>query len=214
MLYDKYGVTNVSQISEIQNKKKKTWIDKYGVDNPSKSQDIIDKIKSKWPTISQKRKKTWLDKYGVDSYAKTSEFLDRRKATWLDKYGVDNPSKNQNVLNKILVANSKSEYKSKQMTLPSGKIIRYQGNEDKVIIDLIKAGIKENDIVTGPGNVPQIKYMFNGKIHTYYPDIYIPRLNQIIEVKSLYTWKKYKQKNLAKIKACKDEGYNINISIR
>ena len=214
MLLDTYGVTNISQLPEVLTKKKETWIKNYGVDNPAKAQVNKDKIKSAWPEIDRKRKKTMLDKYGVESYNSTKEFNNRRKATWIEKYGVDNPTKNIEVLNKVMLANSNSEYLTKSLTLPSGKVIKYQGFEDKVILELLKSGIKEEEIVTGPGNVPQIPYIFNGNKHTYYPDIYIPKYNRIIEVKSEYTWKKYREKNLAKRKACVDAGFNVNIVIR
>jgi len=213
-LLKKYGVTNVSQMSDVQERKKKTWIEKYGVDNPSKAPAIAQKIKDKWEIIDAKRKVTMVDKYGVDSYNKTSEFSERRKVTWTEKYGVDNPTKNVDIFHKAFVSRAKSEYSTKTMTLPSGKTIRYQGFENLVIEDLLKAGIHEDDIITGPGNVPHIQYEFEGKICRYYPDIYLPKLNQIIEVKSLYTWTKYKQKNLAKYKATKEAGFKVNIVIK
>ena len=213
-LMKKYGVTNVSQLNEIQERKKKTWIEKYGVDNPAKAPKIAQKIKDKWEVIDAKRKVTMVDKYGVDSYNKTTEFSERRKATWTEKYGVDNPTKNVDIFHKAFMSRAKSEYSTKTMTLPSGKTIRYQGFENQVIEDLLKAGIQEDEIVTGPGNVPHIQYEFEDKVCRYYPDIYIPKLNQLIEVKSLYTWTKYKKKNLAKYKAAKEAGFNINIVIK
>jgi len=214
MLLDTYGVANISQLPEILAKKKETWMKNYGVDNPSKAQINKDKIKASWPEIKRKRKETMLNKYGVESYNSTQEFNERRKSTWMEKYGVDNPTKNPEVLHKVMMSNSKSEYLTKSLILPSGKIIRYQGFEDRVILELLKSGVKEEEIVIGPGNVPRVPYMFNDTHHIYYPDIYIPKYNQIIEVKSKYTWKKYKEKNLAKRKACVDAGFNVNIVIR
>lgn len=213
-LLDLYGVENVSQIEGMQDRKKKIWMEKYGVDNPSKAQINIDKIKDAWPDIERKRKDTMLEKYGVDSYSKTTEFQDRRKETWIKNYGVDNPAKNVDILHKIVTSNAKSEYWTKLMTLPSGKECRYQGYENQVILELIKMGLSEDEIITGPGNVPHIKYTFEGKEHRYYPDIYIPKFNKIIEVKSLWTWKRYKEKNLAKRQACIDAGFNVNIIFR
>jgi hypothetical protein len=214
VLLDTYGVTNISQLPDILAKKKETWLKNYGVDNPSKAQVNKDKIKAAWPEVDRKRKETMLEKYGVESYNSTDEFKDRRKATWLEKYGVDNPTKNQEILHKAMISNSKSEYRTKTLVLPSGKEIRYQGYEDRVIIELLKSGFSEDEIITGPGNVPHIAYVYNGKTCRYYPDIYIPKLNQLIEVKSEYTWNKYKERNLAKIQACKDAGYDIKVEIR
>ena len=213
-LLSKYGVTNISQIKDIQDKKKATWMEKYGVDNPSKAQINKDKIKDSWKIVGIKRKATMLKKYGVESYSSTDEFKERRKATWMEKYGVDNPTKNLEILEKVLLKNSQNDYLTKTMIMPSGKKRRYQGYEDKVIVDLLKSGLTENEIVTGQGNVPHIPYIFKGKHHRYYPDIYIPKQNLLIEVKSKYTWTKYKEKNMAKIDAAKKLGYNINVVFR
>jgi len=214
ILLDTYGVTNVSQLADVLAKKKETWIKNYGVDNPSKAQVNKDKIKAAWPKINCKRKKTMLEKYGVESYNSTEEFKNRRKETWLEKYGVDNPTKNVEILEKVLLKNSQNNYVTKIMIMPSGKERRYQGFENKVILDLLKSGLTEDEIVTGQGNVPHIPYSFNRRQHRYYPDIYIPKLNLIIEVKSKYTWMKYKEKNMAKIKATKQMGYNVNVAFR
>ena len=213
-LLDTYGVTNVSQLKSVQDKREETWMKNYGVKNPAKAQINRDKIKGAWPEIDRKRKETMLGKYGVDSYNKTADFQSRRKATWVEKYGVDNPTKNSDIAHKVVMSNSKSAYQTKSLILPSGKVIRYQGFEDKVILELLRSGLAEDDIVNGPGNVPHITYIFEGIERRYYPDIYIPKYNQIIEVKSKYTWKKYKEKNLAKYRACKEMGFNVNIVIR
>jgi len=214
ILIDTYGVTNVSQIPEVLAKKKNTWIENYGVDNPSKAKVIVDKIKDSWEAINTKRKLTMLKKYGTESYNSTDEFKDRRKKTWMEKYGVDNPTKNEEILHKSMLSNAKSEYRTKTLTLPSGKIIRYQGFEDQVIMDLLNSGVHEDDIVTGPGNVPHIKYEFEGKSCRYYPDIYLPKLNKIIEVKSQYTWDKYKERNAAKVAATKSAGFEVEVIIK
>lgn len=213
-LMNEYGVSNVSQIKEVLDKKKRTWLEKYGVDNPSKAQIIKNKIKDKWSIVDSKRKETMLTKYGVESYNSTDEFKNRRKKTWLEKYGVDNPTKNEAILQKSMISNAKSEYRTKSLILPSGKVFRYQGFEDKAILDLISSGVHEDDIITGPGNVPKIKYVFEGKLCTYYPDIYLPKYNKIIEVKSMYTWNKYKEKNEAKISATKDAGFDVEVIIK
>jgi hypothetical protein len=213
-LMDTYGVTNVSQIADVLNKKKETWMKNYGVDNPSKAQINKDKIKDAWPEVGRKRKETMLEKYGVESYNSTDEFKNCRKVTWMEKYGVDNPTKNTDILEKILLKNSQNDYLTKTMVMPSGDTRRYQGFENKVILDLLKSGLTEDDIITGQGNVPHIPYFFNGNNHRYYPDIYIPKLNLIIEVKSKYTWAKYKEKNMAKLEATKKMGYNVNVVFR
>lgn len=213
-LLDTYGVTNVSQLASVQHKREQTWLKNYGVANPAQAKINQDKIRAAWPHVGEKRKQTMLKKFGVDSYSKTQEFQTRRKSTWMEKYGVDNPTKNAEVLHRSMISNGKSEYRTSEMTLPSGRKIKYQGFENLVIMDLLKSGMKEQYIINDRASVPCVEYVYKGKCRRYYPDIWLPHYNQIIEVKSRYTWKKYQEQNLAKYRACKLSGYNINIAIR
>lgn len=213
-LLDTYGVANVSQLESVQNKREQTWLKNYGVANPAQAKVNQDKIRAAWTDIGKKRKETMLKKFGVDSYSKTEEFQTRRKSTWMEKYGVDNPTKNAEVLHRSMVSNGKSEYRTRTLVLPSGKEIRYQGFEDRVILDLLKSGVKEEEIINDRASVPCIEYTYKDKLRRYYPDIWLPKNNQLIEVKSRYTWTKYKEQNLAKYRACKAAGYNVNVVIR
>jgi len=213
-LLDTYGVTNVSQLESVQNKREQTWLKNYGVTNPAKARVNQDKIRAAWPEIDRKRKQTSLERFGIDSYSKTAEFQARRKSTWMQLYGVDNPTKNPEVLHRSMISNGKSAYRTRTMILPSGRAIRYQGFENLVILDLLKSGVSESGIVTDRASVPRIEYEFEGKIHRYYPDIWLPEANLIIEVKSLYTWKKYRSRNLAKYWASKQAGYDVRVAIR
>ena len=55
-LQQKYGVTNISQLKEIKDKKKQTTLKNYGVENPTQSKEVYNRIKE-----------TCLKKYGVES---------------------------------------------------------------------------------------------------------------------------------------------------
>jgi G:T-mismatch repair DNA endonuclease (very short patch repair protein) len=72
----KYGVSNISQLDSIKQKKKQTLFKNFGVEYS-------------WQ-LPQFREGMQL-KYGVDHNSKMSEVLDRRKVTWKTKYGVPNP---------------------------------------------------------------------------------------------------------------------------
>ena len=48
-----------------------------------------------------------------------------------------------------------------------------------------------------------------GKESTFYPDIYIPSENKIIEVKSTFTYDKFEEKNEEKLTSTAAQGYNI-----
>jgi hypothetical protein len=63
-------------------------------------------------------------------------------------------------------------------------------------------------------NLGRIKYlMLDGTEHTYYPDFYIKSTNTIIEVKSAWTYENWKEKNLAKQKACLEQGFKFEFII-
>lgn len=77
--------------------------------------------------------------------------------------------------------------------LPSGRIVKIQGYEPQVLDELLKTYV-ENDIVIGVKEmnktIGQIKYEFEGRLKTYYPNFYIKSENKIIEVKSQWTFDK------------------------
>lgn len=52
----KYGVTNVSQLQEVKDKKEQKSLERYGVENPAQSKEVYNRIKE-----------TCLKKYGVES---------------------------------------------------------------------------------------------------------------------------------------------------
>ena len=52
------------------------------------------------------------------------------------------------------------------------------------------------------------RFFFTGNINIrYYPDFYIKSENKIIEVKSKWTFEKWKEKNLAKERACIEQNF-------
>lgn len=59
-------------------------------------------------------------------------------------------------------------------------------------------------------------YTFEGKRRRYYPDLYLPFSNRIIEIKSTYTWNQGKTpeaQNAAKMMATKQLGYACEVWI-
>lgn len=109
---EKYGVDNVAQVKEINEKRKNTLVERYGVDCVWKSKEINDKkkqtVKERYGVdnvgqldwVIEKWKNTNLEKYGVESYSKTDEFKEKHKQTVLEHYGVENQMKNKEVQEK------------------------------------------------------------------------------------------------------------------
>ena len=79
------------------------------------------------------------------------------------------------------------------------------------IISLIKSGIDEKIIKTKRSEMPKIMYKLNDKEHRYFPDICIN--NKIYEVKSVYTLKADLAKNIAKMNACIELGYDFQFMV-
>jgi len=100
------------------------------------------------------------------------------------------------------VLNNKNKFGYKKYTLPSGKIINYQGYENYALDELLIL-FNENDIQNERFKIPIIKYTFKNKEYNYYPDIYIESENKIIEVKSDWTYKNNIIKNTIKALATK-----------
>jgi len=95
----------------------------------------------------------------------------------------------------------KQNYRSKKYVLPSGKVIKVQGYEDKFLNFVFENNLlQENEIVYDP---PRFKYT---KTRHYYPDFHIPKINTIIEIKSKYT---YQIRDVRKEQAVKKSGYKI-----
>jgi len=202
-MFSKRGAANKN--SESNQKRKNTWLKKYGVGNPAKSAEIQDKIKA-----------TVLERYGAENYFASTEGIDRLKQDWSD------PSRRQSRIDNIALAWQKKygchisqvpeiqakqqKFKTRKYTLPSGKQVNIQGYEDRALDELLPI-YGEDDLLIGSSQTPKITYVYDGKKRIYFPDIYIISKNQIVEVKSTWTFKIDEEKNLAKEKASVDQGF-------
>lgn len=224
---ERYGKEFPLQCSFIQAKIKKYFMETIGVEYPMMNQEhwknkLLDMYGvdhySRCPEYIIKFRKTCMDKYGVDSYSKTPEFLIQYKKTCMDKYGVEFPMQNSIIFEKY----KNSCYKRKKYVFPSGRIEYIQGYENICINKLLEI-YNENDIVINNIFIPIIKYTkskidknnnkYESKNHYYYPDIWIPSLNLLIEVKSTWTYNLDKENNDRKMQACVNSGYNIDLWI-
>lgn len=103
-------------------------------------------------------------------------------------------------------------FKWKSYTLPDGRIEMIQGYEG-FTLDYLLLTYNSSHINLGRHNIPIISYEWQGKIHKYFPDCYIPNSNTLIETKSSYTWEFEKDQNFAKINGSLKEGYNIRVIV-
>lgn len=109
-LIDKYGVTNVSYISDVIEKRKKTFLEhckdpmfiemiRNRFTETAKSHRDVDYEYDK--NISEKRKETLMKKYGVDHNFKIPSVIEHRTQYFIETYGTENPAKNELVKSKM-----------------------------------------------------------------------------------------------------------------
>lgn len=130
--------------------------------------------------------------------------LEKRVKTNLERYGVANVMQ----LKEIQDKNFKAQFRIKHFTLPSGKIISLMGYEPQVISYLLENVYAEQYFDFD--NIPTFVYDEN---HLYFPDIYIPSQNLIIEVKSEWTYRLNHEININKKNAVKAAGFNFLFAI-
>ena len=178
---EKYGDENYNN----RDKTKETNTKKYGVEHSS--QDY---------TIKNKQKITNVEKYGFGCALQNEIVKNKTLETNIKKYGVNHPMQNQDVFQK----QQKSSYGIKKH--PEFGLY-YRGTYEKDFLDMCF----KNNITIQQGK--KIKYINNGKSHYYFSDFYLEHKDLIVEIKSTYTYKKDLEKNLAKQKACLEQGYNF-----
>ena len=130
----------------------------------------------------------------------------KARKTIKEKYGVEYISQVTEIHEK------QQKIRWKPYTLPSGKIIKIQGYEDKAL-DILLTLFKEEDIIVDRKLLPKIWYNYQNKNRRYYPDLMVISNNTIVEVKSEYTYKVYEESNLRKKDACIENGYNFEFWI-
>jgi hypothetical protein len=194
---DNYGVSNPSKLSEVTERRKKTCMTKYGA-----TCSLMN------PDVRSKSVQTHIKKYGTTHFNKSQAGRDKFKNTCMTRYGVAAPMQ----LPEFKEKQSISGYKNKTYILPSGKEISYQGYENRYFDILLKT--YDESQLKFHEDIPEFWYVDAGGIsHRYYPDVYIPIDNLIIEIKSAYTATTDKIKNILKERSVKDAGYTYNIVV-
>jgi len=192
---EKYGVENPFQSETCKLKSKQTCLEKYGTEHAQKNQDVRNKVIQ-----------TCIDKYGVECPLQSKIIKEKGVQTNLQKYGVEHPSQNQDIMEKT----QKNAKKYKEFLMPSGVVRKVQGYEPFALKELLKLH-SEDQIKSDRKDVPRVQYEIDGKKHYYFPDIFIPHENKLVEVKSTWTYKCKISNIQQKKKACEDQGYIYEI---
>lgn len=193
---------------------KKRWENKEERGRLIKLMNDATKVDGYKEKMSAARKKNWED----DGYR--SNMVKERKERWKSNdyrekvkksFTLRTPEQND------ISFNSKTSFKRKEYVMPSGRVVKIQGYENKALDFLLKK-YSEEDLVVGTKSIRleigEIFYINNGgKSYRYFPDIYIKSENKIIEVKSAWTYKKYLDVNKLKQKACISQNFSFNFII-
>lgn len=158
--------------------------------------------------MREKTIQTCLKKYGTTSSNQAESVKHKKIQSSLEKYGTEYPAQNEEVQEKI----QKNSKKMKEYKMPSGTIRKVQGDEPFALDILIKTNTEEQ-IKTDRKDIPRIKYKVDEKYKYYFPDIFIPHENKIIEVKSTWTYNCKTDNIQEKANACKEQGYTYEIWI-
>lgn len=110
-LIKKYGVTSVSTIPQVLDKRKKTMKARYGVEHAAQAEHVkvlrkeTDKKRTfeEKAAIIDKRRKTTLKKFRVDHHMKLHSQQEKVKLTNQDRYGVEFPLQNADIKNKAKI---------------------------------------------------------------------------------------------------------------
>jgi hypothetical protein len=218
---ERYGVEYPIQSQEVKDKSKHTCLLNNGTEYPMQSQEVRDKSKN-----------SYLLNYGVEHISQSQVFKDKFKQTCFLNYGVENPSQSQEIKNKkidtsilhygveypmqfgeVAEYQLQNAYNLKEFNFPCGNTIQVQGYEPFLLKNLVEEGYTYEDIIVKRTEVPEIWYEKDNKKHRYYCDVYIPKINTIYEVKSIYTYNVAKDKiNLTK-QSCIDTGYLFELYV-
>ena len=169
----------------------------FGVEHSFQSEEVKTKIRA-----------TNLERYGHENVAKNPEIMAKIKATNIKIYGYESPWQSPEFQAKM----QSKMFKRKEYTMPSGNIRIVQGYEPQALDKLILE-YEEEQIFTDREYIPYIFYILDDKQKVYFPDIYIPHINKIIEVKSTYTYKVKSGNVQLKAEATRALGYNYEILI-
>lgn len=148
------------------------------------------------------------------SAAQQQSFLqNKKKQLYFNQHGVYHAMQRSDIFEKSL----KSAFKYKSANINGKEFKNLQGYEEFGIKYIINTffGVTVNDIEAGERkNIPSIWYAdINNIKRIHHPDMFIPKLNTLIEIKSKYTFEANKKQNLLKRQSAISQGYNYIILI-
>lgn len=204
----RYGVDNVFQDPSVQAKGRASLLRRFGVDHHMRLVSYREAQSAAGVTAVPKRRATFLERYGVEAAMQVPEFKAKSVETSLRKYGVRHYRQHGPTFRKIL----KGMFGFKEVMLPSGRVVKLQGYEPAAVLALLDTypeNALEFDVI------PSISYQDEtGASRAYHPDLFIPKDNLIIEVKSWWTLKENYEINRLKQAAALAAGYRFQFWVK
>lgn len=155
------GVTWAAQNAQTVRKMQDTCLERYGVASPTMDPVIAGKARDAFAQTFAKRGK---------------EIRLRYEKTMTARYGVNWAVDQANAM-------MRARYKYTTVTL-GDRQAAVQGYEPNVINDMIQQGVRAQDIIP---YAKSCTYADSGKQRRYTPDVFVPKLRLVVEVKSMYT---------------------------
>ena len=191
-----HGVAQPSQTAETHKCWTATNLERHGANYPVQCPSImashVSTLMSRYgvtnithiPGAKEKARATTRELFGADYAIQSEEGQRRYKENSLNKHGVENPTQNPQVFRRILA----SLYSTHPLTLPSGRIVKYQGYENRSILRQLLTHTEDQIDFNAELAIPWTKN--SGKRGMYFPDLTIPSERRLIEVKSPYTFER------------------------
>lgn len=176
-------------------------------------QKIVDTHKERFGSGSVRGTRSGQEKY-AETWVKNSEAnrasveaaKAKRISTCRERFGVDCVLKHPDILKKAHKNASASMHQYKEFTSLNGNVYAIRGYEGFAIDILEAEGL---DFIADDFATPRVAYDMGGKERHYYPDIFIPSLNKIVEVKSTYWLAKQPLKNTSILLGCQAQGFDF-----
>ncbi len=189
---EKYGYSNVSYIQSVIDKRKQTF------EEHSKNPEFLESLKLKRHNtverhsqedpsykekVLEKRKQTLLQKYGVDHNFKIPEVIEHRKQYFIEKFGFENPAQNEQVKEKERVTISlRTDEEWALINKKRGKKLAYKNflfDSWPEVCAYIYFEANNIDFMYKPEVF--FEYLYDGKVHRYFPDFLVD--DTLVEIK-------------------------------
>ena len=174
---------------------KEIMLEKYGSEHYVTSdhckKQMMDRFGSEHYVTSDHCKKQMIDRFGSEYFITSQKYRDYMLKT----YGAESAMQCPELFRKAQA----SSFCRKPYVSPDGKTFMVLGYEGVAIDDILKQEGVKTFYAGEDVEIPVFQYTGDDdKTHFYYPDVYIPDENRVIEIKSVYVYNRDPEKTLFK----------------